>query len=81
MEASSGGSKPGPIKKEAIEVVQELGIDVSHDRSKHLREFEGQWFDYAVTLCGDQEEFNPFFPDAREHLHHGVDDPPGIDGA
>jgi len=80
VEASSGGSKPEPIKKEAIEVMRELEIDISHNRSKHLREFEGQRFDYAVTLCGDNEEFCPFFPDAREHLHHGVNDPPGIDG-
>ncbi len=80
VEAYSAGSQPSKVHECAVAVMKELDIDISRNRSKHLDEFEGQRFDYAITLCSDEGEMCPFFPDAREHLHHGVNNPPGIDG-
>ena len=80
VEAHSAGSQPSKVHECAIAVMKELDIDISHNRSKHLDEFEGQHFDYAITLCSDEGDICPFFPDAREHLHHGVNNPPGIEG-
>ncbi len=77
LEASSAGSSPTEVSPYSIAVMKEMGIDISKNRAKHLNEFTGMLFDYAVTLCGDEEEFCPFFPDAREHLHHGVNEPEG----
>jgi protein-tyrosine-phosphatase len=57
--------------------MKEIDIDISKNRAKHLNAFTGKRFDYAVALCSDDEEFCPFFPDAREHLHHGVNEPKG----
>jgi arsenate reductase len=77
LEASSAGSSPTRIDPYAIAAMKELGIDISKNRAKHLNEFTGTRFDYAVTLCSDDEDFCPFFPDAEEHLHHGVNEPKG----
>ncbi|MBC7092783.1 hypothetical protein H5T53_02050 [Candidatus Bipolaricaulota bacterium] len=44
----------------------ELGIDISGQRSKHVRDLLGQTFDYVVTLCGDDVPGAcPFFPGGR----------------
>jgi arsenate reductase len=77
LEASSAGSSPTKINPYAIAVMKEIGIDISKNRAKHLNEFSGMRFDYAVTLCSDDEGFCPFFPDAQEHLHHSVNEPKG----
>ncbi len=77
LEASSAGSSPTDINPYSIAVMKEIGIDISKNRAKHLNEFAGKRFDYAVTLCSDDEDFCPFFPDAQEHLHHSVNEPIG----
>ncbi len=77
IDASSAGSSPTEINPYSIAVMKEMGIDISKNRAKHLNEFTGKRFDYAVTLCGDEEDFCPFFPDATEHLHHSVNAPKG----
>lgn len=80
MEAKSAGSKPGTLVPEAVKVMAETGIDISHHRPRSLRELKGERFDYAITLCKDTEDICPFYPEADQFLHHGVNDPPGIDG-
>jgi len=61
-------------------VLAELGIDISHHRSKTLAEFEGQNFDHVVTLCGDANETCPLFIGGTQRIHHGFDDPSRIKG-
>lgn len=75
LEASSAGSSPTEINPYSIAVMKEMDIDISKNRPKHMNEFAGKRFDFAVTLCGDEEDFCPFFPDATEHLHHSVNSP------
>jgi arsenate reductase len=77
LEASSAGSNPTKIDPYAIAAMKEIGINISKNRAKNLNEFTGMRFDYAVTLCSDDEDFCPFFPDAEEQLHHGVNEPKG----
>ena len=79
LETYSAGSAPEPINRYAIEAMKELSIDISGKSSKKMSEFEGQRFDVAVTLCSSDEEICPFFPDATEHVHHGVENPEGFD--
>jgi arsenate reductase len=47
FEVQSAGTRPGSVRSEAIDVMKELGIDISGHRSKHVNEFEGQSFDYV----------------------------------
>lgn len=78
--AESAGTTPSKIHPLAIKVMTELGIDISHHRSKHLDEFEGREFDYVVMVCSNAAEACPFFPGGREQIHHGFDDPVGVEG-
>lgn len=81
FEVESAGTKPGTVRPEAIVVMRELGIDISKHRSKHIDEFEGQQFDYVITVCDNAKESCPVFPAAVARLHHSFDDPAGLKGS
>jgi arsenate reductase len=76
FEVESAGTKPGPVRPEAIAAMRELGIDISSHRSKHVDEFEGQRFDYVITVCDNAKESCPLFMGAAKRLHRSFDDPP-----
>ena len=54
FEVFSAGTKPSLVRPEAIEVMQELGIDITGHRSKSVDEFSGQEFDYVITVCDNR---------------------------
>ena len=56
--------------------MQEIGIDISGHRSKHVDEFDGQRFDYVITVCDNAKESCPVFMGEVKRLHHSFDDPP-----
>jgi arsenate reductase len=76
FDVESAGTKPGTVRPEAIVAMKEVGIDISGHRSKHVDEFEGQRFDYVITVCDNAKESCPVFFGAVERLHHSFDDPP-----
>lgn len=76
FEVESAGTKPGTVRPEAIAVMRELGIDITGHRSKSVDEFEGQGFDYVITVCDNAKESCPVFVGAVNRLHHSFDDPP-----
>jgi arsenate reductase len=82
FEVFSAGSKPaGYVHPLAIKAMQELGEDISRQRSKPVTEFTGQSFDYVITVCDNAKEACPAFPGANS-LHWSFDDPahaPGSD--
>lgn len=61
-DAHSAGNEPTSVHSCAIEVMAELGIDISSHRAKSLDEFDDQTFAYVVTLCADEQESCPIFP-------------------
>ncbi|MBE3576533.1 MAG: arsenate reductase ArsC [Limnochordales bacterium] len=75
IEAFSAGTEPGNVHPLAIQVMAEAGVDLASHRSKHLREFLGQQFDYVITLCGDARDRCPVFPGAARIVHVGFPDP------
>ena len=75
VQAFSAGLIPSRVHPRAIQVMQEIGIDISHHRSKHLKEFEGKSFDYVITLCDEAQEACPVFPGAARQHHFGFMDP------
>ena len=81
FEVSSAGTKPSVVRPEAIAVMSELGIDLSGHRSKHVREFEGQSFDYVITVCDDANESCPVFPGETRRIHWSFPDPAAIEGS
>jgi arsenate reductase len=78
FEVESAGTKPGHVRPEAIAVMKELGIDISGHRSKHVDEFQGQSFDYVLTVCDNARESCPFFPGESKRLHRAFDDPASV---
>jgi protein-tyrosine-phosphatase len=73
VEAYSAGSKPsGIINPKAIEVMKELGYDLSRHQSKALNEIDSGPYDYVVTMgCGDA---CPWVP-AQYRLEWDIPDP------
>ena len=80
FEVFSAGTRPGTVRAEAIEVMGELGIDLSGHRSKHVDEFEGQTFDVVLTVCDNAREICPVFPGAGVMVHRPFEDPVGVEG-
>jgi len=76
FEVESAGTSPSSVRPEAIAVMSELGIDISGQRSKGVEEFDGQNFDYVITVCDNAKESCPLFPGAGERLHRSFEDPP-----
>ncbi len=81
FEVASAGTKPGVVRPEAIAVMRELGIDISHHRSKHVDEFAGQTFDYVLTVCDNAHETCPIYPGHGTRLHHAFEDPAATAGS
>ncbi len=77
----SAGIKPSLVRKEAIKVLAEIGIDISKNRSKSFNEFANIEIDYVLTVCDNAKETCPYFPAKTKVIHHSFDDPPAIDEA
>ena len=79
FESLSAGAKPaGYIHPLAIRVMQEAGIDISPQSSKHIREFlppMGTPPDLIISVCGNAEKECPLFPGRVERWHWPFDDP------
>jgi arsenate reductase len=81
FDVSSAGSKPaGYVHPKAIEVMKEIGIDVSNHASKHLNEFLGKKVDTVITVCGNADQACPMFPGQVNRYHWGFDDPAHAQG-
>jgi arsenate reductase len=75
FEAHSAGTDPKTPHPAALKILAEIGIDHSRARCKSLEEFEGQPFDYVITLCGAANETCPLFFGGVERVHFGFEDP------
>src|SRR6266446_3219940 len=80
-DVESAGTKPSIVRPEAIAVMRELDIDISGQRSKHVDEFQGQNFDYVITVCDNAKEACPVFFGAAKRLHHSFEDPAALAGS
>jgi len=76
IDVQSAGSKPaGHVHPLAIRVMEEIGIDISGHRSKHLSEFLQQPVETVITVCGNADQVCPMFPGQVNRYHWGFDDP------
>ena len=75
-EAYSAGTAPaGYVHPMAVQVMAELGIDVSLQRSKPVDELRGYAFDVVVTVCDDAAQDCPFWPGIGRKVHIAFEDP------
>ncbi|HEX3680990.1 MAG TPA: arsenate reductase ArsC [Bryobacteraceae bacterium] len=80
FEVASAGTRASFVRPEAIAVMRELEIDISGQRSKNVDEFEGQPFDYVITVCDNARETCPVFFGSANQLHHNFEDPATLTG-
>ncbi|MFX1309580.1 MAG: arsenate reductase ArsC [Promethearchaeota archaeon] len=80
FEAFSAGTEVLFVQPQAIEVMQEIGIDISNHRSKHFREFYGVKFDLVITVCDNAKKVCPVFPGAKKMIHKSFKDPSNARG-
>ncbi len=78
----SAGTKPSSkVHPKAVQVMSELGIDISTGYPQNVSEFINRSFDYVITVCGDAKESCPVFMGKVKHrLHIGFDDPADATG-
>lgn len=74
-EIFSAGTRRSKVSTRAVVVMQEIGIDISHHRSKTISELDGETFDLAVTLCDKAHALCPVVPGAGKTIHRGFADP------
>ena len=82
LEVFSAGTKPShEVHPKAIQVMQELGIDISKNLPENVDIYLNQAFDYVITVCGGAKETCPTFNGkVANHLHIGFEDPADATG-
>ena len=70
---SSAGSQPSKINPIAIEVLKEIGIDISHQKSKSIDSIDKENIDMVITLCA--EEICPLFSGNIKRINWPLPDP------
>lgn len=76
----SAGTRPSTVDARAVQVMSELGIDISAQRSKSIDDIPLGGVRHVITLCGDAAEHCPVIPDARRE-HWPLPDPAEADGS
>ena len=80
VEAYSAGTHPSSVNPLAVRVMQEIGIDISSQRSKSVMQFLKQSFDVVITVCDNAAEECPVFPGRVERIHWSFPDPAAVTG-
>lgn len=77
LKVYSGGTQAsGKLNQKAVEVMKEIGIDISHHTSDSVDKYRDEEWDYVITVCGGANENCPaFFGKVKNRLHIGFDDP------
>ncbi len=78
LRVSSAGSAPTQVNPLAIEVMKEVGIDLTAHQSKSVNDVDPHGVDWVITLCA--EEVCPVFLGQANRLHWGLPDPAAIEG-
>ncbi|MBK7028958.1 MAG: arsenate reductase ArsC [Bacteroidales bacterium] len=78
---SAGTEASGKLNIKAVEVMKEVGIDISHHTSDSVDLYLNEEWDYVITVCGGANETCPaFFGKVKNRLHIGFDDPSHVTG-
>ena len=78
---SAGTEASGKLNRKAVQVMGEIGIDISHHTSDSVEKYLNDEWDYVITVCGGANESCPAFLGKVKHrLHIGFDDPSHVTG-
>jgi len=76
----SAGIDPQRVHPMAVQVMDEIGIDISKHRSKSLKEFESMEIDYVVTVCEKAAKTCPIFLGGIKYFKKPFKDPSALEG-
>ncbi len=79
-EVLSAGTNPGGVNPFAVEVMAEIGIDLSGHTSDSVDDYDDTPLDVVVTVCDDAAENCPYIPARKKNLHRGFEDPSDVTG-
>lgn len=81
LDVQSAGSNPsGHVHPLSLEVMREIGIDITTHHSKHMNEFLGRPVETVITVCGNADDACPMFPGQLNRHHWGFEDPAKAEG-
>lgn len=73
---SAGTQASGLLNPKAVEVMKEIGLDISSHTSDSVEIYLNEEWDFVITVCGGADENCPSFTGTvRNRLHIGFDDP------
>jgi arsenate reductase len=78
LRPNSAGIEKRSVDPLAIQVMDEIGVDISRQTPKLINELKDKDFDYVVTICDEANRNCPVFPGKAKRIHHAFDDPPRI---
>lgn len=74
-EVFSAGLEAHGLNSKAVEVMKEVGIDISLHQSKTIDQLTEKNFDYIITVCDHADEHCPYFPGKAKRIHKSFSDP------
>ena len=77
---TSAGTLPEPVNPNAINALNEIGIDISNNKSKKIDIDKLNDFDLVITLCGDAKDKCPVI-NFNKHIHWDIPDPAKFQGS
>ena len=83
FQAESAGFEPEPLNALAVEVMREIGIDISQQKAKSVFELykQGRLFRHVITVCDEASAQKcPIFPGISERHHWSFRDPAQLTG-
>ena len=81
IEPCSAGVMPSEIHPKTIQVMKEIGIDISNQTSKGIDEYLLNTMDIVITLCSSAEAMCPMTPPRIKRIHWSIDDPKTATGS
>jgi arsenate reductase len=84
FEAQSAGLEPGTLNPLAVEVLREMDIDISKNKTQAVFDVfkSGELFAYVITVCDESEAKGcPVFPGVTTRLHWSFPDPSKFPGS
>lgn len=78
----SAGVEVHGVNQNAIAIMKEDEIDISHHTSNHVDEYSDIHFDFIITVCDNAKERCPYFPSdaTTQRFHHNFRDPSKTEG-
>ena len=81
IEPYSAGVMPSEVHPKTVQVMKEIGVDISNQRSKGIDESLLNTMDIIITLCSSAEAMCPMTPPRIKRMHWSIDDPKSATGA